>query len=160
MREEKYAELVEKVKRWGFERGFVLSENVKEQALKLNEEWGELISALMESDEPGVMDGIGDVQVVTILLCEMLVFDYEFISAAEIDASAINPIVALGHIAEGILKNDRSKIELGLTMNLAAVGLLAVETGHDLIDCLEFSYNEIKNRTGKVIDGTYIKDEA
>jgi hypothetical protein len=30
--------------------------------------------------------------------------------------------------------------------------------GMDLQDCLESAYNVIKNRTGKMVDGVFVKD--
>lgn len=34
------------------------------------------------------------------------------------------------------------------------------QIGLDFDDCLEFAYNEIKDRTGKTVDGIFVKDKA
>ena len=36
--------------------------------------------------------------------------------------------------------------------------ILANQLGHDFDKCLESAYNEIKNRTGKTINGNFVKD--
>ena len=36
--------------------------------------------------------------------------------------------------------------------------ILADILGYDFIDCLGLAYNEIKDRTGKTVDGGFIKD--
>ena len=36
--------------------------------------------------------------------------------------------------------------------------ILANQLGHDLDKCLEMAYEEIKDRTGKTVNGNFIKD--
>ena len=36
--------------------------------------------------------------------------------------------------------------------------ILANQLGHDFDKCLESAYNEIKDRTGKTVNGNFIKD--
>ena len=36
--------------------------------------------------------------------------------------------------------------------------ILANQLGHDFDKCLESAYDEIKNRTGKTVNGNFIKD--
>lgn len=36
--------------------------------------------------------------------------------------------------------------------------ILAKQNGLELEECLEFAYDEIKGRTGKTVNGTFIKD--
>lgn len=38
--------------------------------------------------------------------------------------------------------------------------ILADMLGYDFGDCLQLAYNEIKNRTGKTKNGSFIKDET
>ena len=35
---------------------------------------------------------------------------------------------------------------------------VAVEYNFTLVECIEYAYNQIKERTGKIIDGTFVKD--
>jgi len=41
---------------------------------------------------------------------------------------------------------------------LVTLIISAAQYGYDLTDCLNRAYNEIKDRTGKTVDGTFIKD--
>lgn len=36
---------------------------------------------------------------------------------------------------------------------------IAGKLGYDFVDCFELAYNEIKDRKGKWIDGTFVKEE-
>ena len=91
-----------KVIEWANERGLIKEENATKQFIKLNEEVGELASALLKGDHYETIDAIGDIQVVLIILCE----------------------------------------QLGVNYN----------------QCLESAYNEIKERKGKTVNGTFIKE--
>ena len=46
----------------------------------------------------------------------------------------------------------------GLGDTLVTLIILAAQYGLELENCLEYAYNEIKNRTGKTVGGTFIKD--
>ena len=41
---------------------------------------------------------------------------------------------------------------------LVTLIILSAQYGMQLEDCLEVAYNEIKNRTGKTVGGTFVKD--
>lgn len=66
----------------------------------------------------------------------------------------------VGELAEGIAK-DRP-IQIKDSIGDAAVVLigLALQSGTTFNECLEFAYNEIKDRKGKVVNGIFIKDEV
>jgi NTP pyrophosphatase (non-canonical NTP hydrolase) len=65
-----------------------------------------------------------------------------------------------GELSQAILKNDRNNIidAIGdcivVLTNLARINDLNVE------DCIRAAYDEISSRTGKMINGTFVKDEA
>lgn len=90
------------IRDWANERGLIFGGDVKTQALKLQEEVGELSRAVLKNDQDQFKDAIGDCVVV-------------------------------------------------LT-NLAAIGGTSIE------DCIEQAYDEISNRKGKMINGTFVKD--
>ena len=47
----------------------------------------------------------------------------------------------------------------GIGDMLVTIILLAKTVGLDSVDCLADAYNEIKDRTGKTVDGVFIKEE-
>lgn len=95
-------ELIEKIRQWAIERE-LHKQSPKDQMCKLTEEVGELAKAINKHSDFGIVDGIGDVTVVLIVLCEQMHLDFKF--------------------------------------------------------CLKWAYNEIKERQGKIIDGTFVKNE-
>lgn len=94
--------LNEKILAWAKERDLLKPENANRQFLKLVEEVGELASAMAKNNSEGIVDALGDIQVVLIILARQLDYSY--------------------------------------TM------------------CLEIAYETIKNRTGKTVDGVFVKD--
>jgi NTP pyrophosphatase (non-canonical NTP hydrolase) len=64
-----------------------------------------------------------------------------------------------GELAKALLKNDKSEIKdaigdiVVVLTNLAHLEKLTIE------DCIDAAYKEISNRTGKMVNGTFVKDE-
>ena len=64
-----------------------------------------------------------------------------------------------GELAKALLKNDKPEIKdaigdiVVVLTNLAHLEKLTIE------DCIDAAYQEISNRTGKMINGTFVKDE-
>ena len=64
----------------------------------------------------------------------------------------------LGELSAGINKNDEDKTKDSLGDIMVTLIILAQDLNFDLLDCLNKAYNVIKDRKGKVIDGSYIKE--
>lgn len=64
----------------------------------------------------------------------------------------------MGELADALLKNDREKIIDGIGDTLVTLIILANSQQTDLLQCLEYSYNQIKERKGQTINGTFIKE--
>jgi len=90
------------IRSWAGEREIFEKGDVKTQYLKLIEEAGELGRAILKSDEPEIVDAIGDMVVV---------------------------LTNLSHLA-----------------------------GYRIEDCIQSAYNTIAARTGKMVNGTFVKD--
>ena len=69
-------------------------------------------------------------------------------------------IEEVGELAQAILNKDKFKIEdaigdcVVVLTNLAHLCNLSIET------CIESAYDEIKNRKGKMANGTFVKDNG
>jgi NTP pyrophosphatase (non-canonical NTP hydrolase) len=57
-----------------------------------------------------------------------------------------------------ILDSDKDEIIDALGDILVTIIIQAEMQGLNLIDCLDSAYNVISKRTGKMVDGTFIKD--
>jgi NTP pyrophosphatase (non-canonical NTP hydrolase) len=62
-----------------------------------------------------------------------------------------------------LVKAIHTKDEIGIIDGIgdSAVTLiiLADLCGYDFEECVEYAYKQIKNRTGKMVDGVYVKDK-
>lgn len=64
----------------------------------------------------------------------------------------------VGELSNAILKDKREEIVDALGDIQVVLTILAKQLDLDLDECLKSAYNENKNRTGKTINCTFIKD--
>ena len=99
-----FDELIHNITQWADDKGILSRENAPKQSMKVMEELGETMGAILKDKKTSdVVDGIGDILVTVIILAKQL--------------------------------------------------------GLEPTECLESAWNEIKDRKGKTIDGTFIKEE-
>lgn len=65
----------------------------------------------------------------------------------------------LGEISAGINKNDEDKTKDSLGDILVTLIILSRDLDVDLLDCLRGAYDVIKDRTGKTVNGVFVKEE-
>jgi NTP pyrophosphatase (non-canonical NTP hydrolase) len=66
----------------------------------------------------------------------------------------------VGETASAILKNDSAKIIDGIGDSFVTLIVLSKQLGLEPSHCLEVAWNEIKNRKGKMVDGTFVKESV
>jgi len=64
----------------------------------------------------------------------------------------------LGELSKAILKNDVVEQIDGLGDVQVTLIILAAQLGLDYDKCLEAAYNEIKDRKGATVNGTFVKN--
>ena len=64
----------------------------------------------------------------------------------------------VGETAGALAKNKQEEIKDGIGDSFVTLIILAQQLGLEPTDCLEAAWNEIKNRTGKTVNGVFIKD--
>ena len=67
-------------------------------------------------------------------------------------------IEEIGELATGLNKQNNALIEDSIGDSLVVLIILCQQLGLDLKECLEIAYNEIKDRKGKIINGTFVKE--
>lgn len=63
-----------------------------------------------------------------------------------------------GELAKAILNNNKPEIIDGIGDIVVVLTNLAHLSGTDIEACIESAYNEISNRKGKMINGTFVKN--
>lgn len=83
---------------------------------------------------------------------------YEFSTAQK---QALKAMSELGELADALLKGDRAGIIDGIGDVMVCLTHVAFMSGSDLYECYNSAYEEIKDRTGRMVEGgAFVKDEA
>ena len=76
----------------------------------------------------------------------------------DVKTQALKLVEEVGETCRAILKKDGPKIEDGIGDCVVVLTNLAELHGIKIEYCIDAAYNEIKNRTGKMSNGTFKKD--
>ena len=164
----KVSDLLFATKMWFIARG-IEQGDVNKQGLKLIEEMGELVSGYLKNKEDVIKDSIGDVAVVVIGYAMMAGVSPEFIFFDRKEDylpdfggvqswiwmmadSAFQAKVAQDLGIENTIKYNLSNIILYLD-------LICKELGYDFVECFGLAYEEIKDRKGRWVDGSFVKEQ-
>lgn len=136
---------------WANEKDLLKSENAPKQRLKLLEEVGETAGAILKNKTDEIKDGIGDIFVVLVILAEQLDVVLNFENGTKNNNE-------LDYIMANIISFAFSGEYYELTEGIDWLNDLSLKLNLDLTECANLAWNEIKDRTGKNVDGTFIKD--
>ena len=159
-------ELVTLTKKWFIDRDLEHGGRLDKQALKLSEEFGELCAGYLKQNEKLTKDSIGDCAVVIVGLALLIDVDVHSIFKS---ADGVRPREAMesfkllnANISEFQLSQDlasKGMCRHNLVRAVAYLKSISKALNYDFVDCFELAYNEIKDRKGKWIDGTFVKEE-
>ncbi|WKT75597.1 MazG-like family protein [Lysinibacillus fusiformis] len=76
---------------------------------------------------------------------------------AESSKQFLKVVEEVGEVAAALARNDKNALCDGIGDVIVTLIILAQQNDMDLHDCLNTAYDEIKNRTGKMIDGVFVK---
>jgi NTP pyrophosphatase (non-canonical NTP hydrolase) len=65
-----------------------------------------------------------------------------------------------GELAKAILKNDDKEFVDAIGDCVVVLTNLAKLKGYDIEECINSAYNEIANRKGQMVDGTFVKNSS
>lgn len=85
-------------------------------------------------------------------------YDKDLLRFANAHKQMCKVIEEVGETSSALLKNNMDDIKDGIGDSFVTLIILAKQVGLDPTECLESAWNEIKNRTGSTINGTFIKD--
>ena len=164
----KASDLLFATKMWFIARG-IEQGDINKQGLKLIEETGELVSGYLKNKEDVIKDSIGDVAVVVVGYAMMAGVNPEQVFFTKKD----DYIPDFGGVTAWIWMITDSAfqakvaqdlgIENSLLVNLQNIicylDLICRELGYDFVECFEQAYNEIKDRKGRWVNGSFVKEE-
>ena len=133
---------------WAKEKDLLKFENAPKQRLKLLEEVGETAGAILKNNHEGAKDGIGDIFVVLVILADQLSEEILF-ETYGVSKDNDQDFVFL---FDNILNSNR------LYFSLAYLNDICRKLNLDLTECANLAWNEIEDRKGQTIDGTFIKN--
>lgn len=164
-------ELVPLIQEWAKERGIFEKSTPFDQLLKTHEEVVELIKACYDNDKPAIQDAIGDTMICLINYCHFIELDaikkikqVVELSLPELDiiSRVIEVYNSLGRLISINMRNEGEKLSKPSEIRVFSIAYclheIALLENTTLEECLNIAYNEIKNRTGKMINGKFVKD--
>ena len=155
---------IDKVKQWFIDRDLENGGRLDKQSLKLSEEFGELCAGYLKKNEKLTKDSIGDCAVVIVGLALLIKEDVQEIF--EISENNEDVMTCLSHLSRNISDfqiyqefSSKDIPRLSLVRTIRWLKSLSTALGYDFEECFELAYNEIKDRKGRWIDGTFVKEE-
>lgn len=159
-------ELVTLTKKWFVDRDLEHGGRLDKQSLKLSEEFGELCAGYLKQNEKLTKDSIGDCAVVVVGLALLIKEDVQSIFEESNNIrrkEAMDCFKLLNaNISEFQLSQELASKEMcqhNLVHAVAYLKSISKTLNYDFTDCFELAYNEIKDRKGKWIDGSFVKEE-
>ena len=164
----KVSDLLFNTKNWFIARG-IAQGDIDKQGLKLIEETGELVSGYLKNKEDVIKDSIGDVAVVVVGYAMMAGVNPEqvFFTKKEDYIPDFGGVTAwIWMITDSAFQAKVAQdlgIETSLNINLQNIicylDLICRELCYDFTECFEGAYNEIKDRKGRWVNGSFVKEE-
>ena len=157
---------LENVKQWFIDRDLENGGLLDKQSLKLSEEFGELCSGYLKKNERLTKDSIGDCAVVIVGLALLIKEDVQEIFEESAFVENRNVTKCLNWLNANISNfqlrqgsRQRKYCRFNLVSSISCLKTISTALGYDFEECFELAYQEIKDRKGRWIDGTFVKEE-
>ena len=167
-------EKINKVIEWADNKDLLNPSNSKKQSLKMISEAGEICDAICKDDRDELIDAIGDTLVTIIIFSRqkgMLESGHleQICNRSHDDSYTINcnlTAIAINQKITKLAKFDNARYNImgfSNTYNktekiVQRLSDLAIAYDTTLEHCLDVAYDVISKRTGKTVNGTFIKD--
>ena len=157
---------IDKVKQWFIDRDLENGGRLDKQSLKLSEEFGELCAGYLKKNDQLTKDSIGDCAVVIVGLALLIKVDVQEI----FDDSIMILKEDVPDYFKDLNKNiscfqrfysweETSMSKMYLSFSIDSLKSISTALGYSFDECFELAYNEIKDRKGRWIDGSFVKEE-
>lgn len=153
---------IQEVTRWAEVRGFHESDPKVQYLSCVEESVKEISEAKITLNEKKLIDSIGDTAVTLVILNMQIVRqqDPEIVNRNDlVTGDYIELMFRIGDIS-GYLRRERWKEALSsITIAWDCLELFAKKSGLEFEKCCETAWNEIKDRKGLMVNGSYVKYE-
>ena len=156
---------LENVKQWFIDRDLENGGRLDKQSLKLSEEFGELCAGYLKKNEQLTKDSIGDCAVVIVGLALLIKEDVNqiFNEVFSDEYYVIECLVFLNRAISNIQLSNRFTNKdtyiVDLSRSIYWLKSISNALGYNFEECFELTYQEIKDRKGLWIDGSFVKEE-
>ncbi|TDS14771.1 nucleoside triphosphate pyrophosphohydrolase family protein [Sphingobacterium paludis] len=148
-------ELNENIITWAQDKGIFDSSSPLKQLTKTFEEVTELVTALVQKNEEEIVDAIGDVNVTLVILKKLAESTKE---SGDLANSKI--FILINWIVEIFKKICQNKdVTIDVVRAQEMLHRVAQENNQTIESCTQSAYNVIAKRTGKMVDGVFVKDD-
>ncbi|MGN3394077.1 MazG-like family protein [Enterococcus gallinarum] len=76
---------------------------------------------------------------------------------AEPSKQMLKVVEETGKVAAALARNDQDALRDGIGDVTVTLIILALQNDMDLYECLQTAYDEIKGRTGQMVNGVFVK---
>lgn len=163
-------ELIKNIEQWGRDRELDKKGTVKGQQVKTAEEMAELIIGISKDNIEVIKDSIGDV-IVTLIIGNMIdkkydfkeIFEKAFSDFERLEKSFIDleKIQVIESLTSHLLLIERYAYSYDLYLGNIIYSLIRISDIYklEIKDCLAAAYKEIAGRKGRMVNGTFVKEE-
>ena len=165
---ERFEYLIGKCTKWSKDRNIIKGSTALDQSIMLVEELGELATGIRKDNKELIIDAIGDLVVVLNgIALQSVKEDLKSYSkyiygtdqtefCIKQDLAALCKSVAV--LNTGLSSNPKRVLADKIHNVLADLNYICIRLDLSLDECLEHSYDEIKDRKGIMFNGSFIKD--
>jgi NTP pyrophosphatase (non-canonical NTP hydrolase) len=80
------------------------------------------------------------------------------INVADSSKQMLKVVEETGEVAAALARSDKEALKDGIGDVIVTLIILAQQNNMTLQECLEFAYDEIKNRKGETVNGVFVKE--
>lgn len=165
----KEKELIEKIEQLSEERNLIKGSSIKKQTLKMLEEFGKLCGGVAKGNLDIIKDSIGNCFVALTIINAQCRNE-----STEVNANQSHLLEPTGHFRANSMEDAllRAAAKIGNFANKTTppddwdvnslsnyLFLISKMANLDFWGCIQYAYEQIKDRKGKMIDGVFVKEE-
>jgi NTP pyrophosphatase (non-canonical NTP hydrolase) len=151
--------------KWAEQKGIIDAADRLTQSLKTIEEIAELIKHFLKGQD--IQDDIGDIYVTIVVQANMNGFciqdihqnPYNYFTRDSLKGQIGDMVLNAGMLCDTVQQEEFAQPGIWLSNIYNALIVICDRMNLSLPRCIDIAYDEIKGRTGKMVDGVFVKNE-